>query len=110
MASEHPELISDDPRCAASQTANDLQRLYAAIEDHGPLISTGQAAKVLDWSCQQVAVYAKRGKFTRIQVLGGVMVPVHEIRAYKRMKEAGALPHAGRGHRRVPMSELMKTR
>ena len=108
MAADHPELISDDPRCEASQAVSDLQTLTEAVEQHGTLISTGQAAKIIGCSVQQVAVYAKRGKFTRIAVLGGVMVPVDEVRAYKRLKEAGALPHAGRGHRRVPMSELVK--
>lgn len=108
MASDLPELISDDPRRDASGPLSELQRLAEAVDLHGPLISTGQASRVLGCSGQQVAVYAQRGKFTRIEVLGGVMVPVEEIREYKKLKEAGALPHAGRGHRAVPMSELVK--
>ena len=109
MPDGSPELISDDPRCPGSEAVADVQLLCESVEEHGPLISTGQAARVLGCSAQQVGVWTKRGKFTRVAVLGGVMVPVAEIEAYKRLRDSGGLVSAkGKNGRTVSVAEMMR--
>lgn len=109
MAAEHPELISDDPRCEGSADVADVQTLREAAAEHGVLISSAQAAKVLGCTSGQMRVWTQRGKFTRIEGLGGVMVPLAEVEAYKRLRDSGELVQSkGRNGRTVPVAEMMR--
>ena len=103
----HPELISDDPRVSLPHVS-DVRRLREAAEEHGQLITTGQAARILDCSTGQVGVWTNRGKFTRVEALGGVMVPLAEVLAYKSLRDSGGALGGGRGHRGLAGPALLR--
>ena len=109
MAADHPELISNDPRCEGAGDVADVQTLRAAADEHGVLITSAQASRVLGCTSGQMRVWTQRGKFTRIEGLGGVMVPLSEIEAYKRLRDSGRLvEEKGKHGRTVPVSEMMR--
>lgn len=104
---DHPELISDDPRVDLPH-ASDFQALRAAVEEHGTLIVSGQAAKILDRSTAQVVSWLQRGKFTRVEAFGGVMLPLAEVMAFKKLRDSGDVSAGGRGRRAPSKRELLK--
>lgn len=100
------ELISDDPRKEIPH-ACEIRELCEAFEKHGQLVTTGQAARILDRSTGQLGAWLNRGRFTRIDSLGAVLLPLAEVMAYKRLRDSGADLSGGRG-RRVPSKEDLR--
>lgn len=103
----HPELISDDPRLSLPHV-EDVQKLREASALHGTLITTGQAARILECSTAQLGVWVQRGKFTRLDALGGVMVPLAEVVAYRDLRDSGGSMGGGRGHRGLSGPALLR--
>lgn len=79
------ELISDDPRCEASQgIVADIREFIAASKECGGLLTVGQAAKILGVSSSQVSVWAARGRIKAKVVIGVRMVSAKEVLALHR--------------------------
>lgn len=103
-----PELISDDPRCEDSQgIMADVREFVAASREFGGLLTSGQAAKILDVSSGQVSSWALRGRLRSKMVLGVRMVSAGEVLALRRERSSGVLQTGGRGHKAASLSDLV---
>lgn len=110
-AVHQPELISDDPRCEAStaEILGEWKRFRELSKEHGGLLTTGQAGKLLGVPPGQISTWILRGRFTSFKVLGARMVPAPEVIALlkERQKED---PHlGGRGQKAPSLAELART-
>ena len=99
-----PEVGS--PEWARREFAKFLE--YSEI--HGALVSQSQAARVLGISQQAVAEYMKRGRLTRIEVLGAVYIGARELCDFAvRDRGKGGRPRkASRGEWGLPKTVASK--
>lgn len=105
----YSELISDDPRedASVSEVWAEWKRFHSLSKEHGGLLTTGQAARLLEVSTGQIAGMITRGRMTRFHVLGVNMVPAPEVALFRKQRDSGELPVGGRGHKAVSLSEVL---
>lgn len=109
-AVHQPELISDDPRCEAStaEILGEWKRFRQLSKDHGGLLTTGQAGKLLGVPPGQISTWILRGRFTSFKVLGARMVPAPEVVALLKERQSEDLSQGGRGLKAPSLSELAR--
>jgi hypothetical protein len=105
------ELITDDPRCgeSVSDVLREWKRYRQLCKEHGGLLTTGQAAKILDVASGQVSSWCHRGRLPSFDVLGARMIPAPEVlMLYKERTEEGVRTAGGRGVKAPSLSELAR--
>lgn len=106
MASDTPELISDDPRKEPDTGPEQIERLInAATEQHGVLIPRNLLSEILGVSSQRVAQLIEQGVFTRIAIASQQFVPLREVMARREQQVSGNLPRGGRGAKGAPLAD-----
>ena len=105
------ELISDDPRCDATsaEIIGEWKRFRQLSKEHGGLLTTGQAGKLLGVPPGQISTWILRGRFTSFKVLGARMVPAPEVVALLKQRKSEDLSQGGRGHKSPSLAELART-
>ena len=102
------ELITDDPRCDGS-FADDLRewkRFLQLSREHGGLLTSGQAAKLLDVSTGQVGVWCSRGRLTSFLILGARMVAAPEVLLLRQERDLEIRQSGGRGIKAPSLAAL----
>jgi hypothetical protein len=109
-AVHQPELISDDPRCEAStaEILGEWKRFRDLSKEHGGLLTSGQAARLLGVSPGQVGSWILRGRFTSFKVLGARMVPAPEVIALLKERQEEDPHLGGRGQKAPSLAELAR--
>lgn len=105
------ELITDDPRCgeSVSDVLREWKRFRQLCKEHGGLMTSGQAAKIIGVPPGQISVWCSRGRLTSFEVLGARMVAAPEVLAlYKERAEEGIRNGAGRGVKAPSLAELAR--
>lgn len=103
------ELISDDPRRETESTGvvSDLREFLKASRELGGLLTTGQAAAVLNVAPGAVRSWVVRGRLKSARVLGVVMVSAPEVLAFHRQRVCEGVSVGGRGHKAASLSDLV---
>ena len=109
QAQGHPELISDDPRCESPVAGVYLEwkRFRELSKEYGGLLTTGQAAKLLDVTTSYLSTMISRGRFTRFTVLGSSMIPAPEIILFAKQRAEGSFRAGGRANQSVSLGDLV---
>lgn len=105
-----PELIDDDPRCEAStsEILGEWKRFRQLSKEHGGLLTSSQAAKILDVSNAQMGTWRARGRITGFVILGTCMVPAPEVLALLKERQEGIRQSGGRGMKAPSLAELAR--
>lgn len=104
------DLITDDPRCEATQgIMADIREFVQASRECGGLLTMGQAAKILDVGANQVSVWVARGRIKSKVVLGVKMVSAGEVLAFYRERAANGTKPGPRGLSAPLLADLVST-
>lgn len=111
LAAEQFDLITDDPRTddAGPSAIREFRRFRALQKEHGNLLTSGQAARILGVSSNQVSSWVARQRFTSFLVMGARMIPAAEVIAlYKERTEQGIRTGAGQGSKAPSLAEMAR--
>lgn len=105
------ELITDDPRCEGSFSDDwkELRRFWELSREHHGLLSTGQAAKILNIPSGHVSALRSNGRLSSFVVLGSRMVSASEVMALRKERDEGVRHAGGRGLKAPSLVELAKS-
>lgn len=104
------ELISDDPRreTESAGIVADLKEFLKSSREMGGLLTTGQAAAVLNVAPGSVRSWVLRGRLSSTRVLGIVMVAAPEVLAFHRQRLSEGLSVGGRGHKAASIRDMAR--
>lgn len=108
-ATVQPELITDDPRCYTEfrGVVVELKEFLKVSREMGGLLTTGQAAAILNVSPGSVRSWVFRGRLTSARVLGVVMVSAPEVLAFHRQRLLEGVSVGGRGHKAASIRDMV---
>lgn len=110
-AVEQFDLITDDPRCEEKgpKAIQEWRRFRSLQKEHGNLLTSGQAARILDVSNNQISTWIGRQRFTSFLVMGARMIPAAEVIAlYKERTEEGIRTGSGQGRKAPSLAEMAR--
>lgn len=105
------DLITDDPRCEENgpKAIQEFRRFRDLQKEHGNLLTTGQAARIIGVPTSQIGAWVGRQRFTSFLVMGARMIPAAEVIAlYKERTEEGIRTGAGQGSKAPSLAEMAR--
>lgn len=111
LAAQQFDLITDDPRIEENSPKGiqEFRRFRALQKEHGNLLTSGQAARILGVSSNQVSSWVGRQRFTSFLCMGARMIPAAEVIAlYKERTEEGIRTGAGQGSKAPSLAEMAR--
>lgn len=111
VAAEQFDLITDDPRTddAGPSAIKEFRRFRSLQKEHGNLLTSGQAARILGVPSSQVSAWVARQRFTSFVCMGARMIPASEVIAlYKERTEQGIRTGAGQGMKAPSLAEMAR--